>query len=53
MGKNTDSKEEKKLLQQECCDLILKLWSQKENLPIKKHLEDLKPVIEVIYQFKY
>lgn len=45
---NTDSKEEKKSLQQECCDVVLKLWSQKENLPIKKPLEDLKPVIEVL-----
>jgi hypothetical protein len=45
---NADTKEEKKILQKECCDVILNLWSQKENLPIKKPLEDLKPVIEVL-----
>jgi hypothetical protein len=46
------SKEEKKLMQQECCDEILKIWSQKENLPITKPLDDLKPVIEILQVFK-
>lgn len=43
-----ESKEEKKILQQECCDIILKIWSQKENLPIIKPLDNLKPVIEIL-----
>lgn len=45
---NTKSKEEKKLLQTECCDTILKIWAQKENVPIRKPLDDLKPIIEVL-----
>jgi len=49
---NSVSKEERKKLQQECCDVILKLWSQKENLPIKQPLEDLKPVLEVLSVLK-
>lgn len=43
-----ETSQEKKLLQEECCDVILKIWSQKENLPIKKPLDDLKPVIEIL-----
>ncbi len=46
------SKEEKRLLQQECCSEILKLWSQKENLPITKPLDDLRPVIEILQVLK-
>jgi len=46
------SNKEKKLLQQECCDVILKVWSQKENLPIRKPLDDLKPVIEILQVLK-
>jgi len=45
---NAESKEEKKILQQECCDIILKIWSQKENLPITKPLDNLKPIIEIL-----
>lgn len=45
---NVESKEEKKVLQKECCDIILKIWSQKENLPITKPLDNLKPVIEIL-----
>lgn len=45
---NAKTNEEKKQLQKECCDIILKLWSQKENLPIRKPLDDLKPVIEIL-----
>lgn len=45
---NVTSEEEKKILKKECCDVILKLWSQKEDLPIKKPLEDLIPVIEIL-----
>lgn len=49
---NTESKDEKKLLQQECCDIILKIWSQKENLPITKPLDNLKPIIEILNVLK-
>lgn len=45
---NANSEEEKKLLQKECCDLILKVWSQKESLPIRIPLDDLKPIIEIL-----
>ncbi len=45
---NAESKDEKKLLQQECCDTILKIWSQKKNLPITKPLDNLKPIIEIL-----
>lgn len=47
-----ESKEERKLLQQECCDIILKIWSQKESLPIRKPLDDLKPLIEILQVLK-
>jgi len=40
--------EEKKLLQKDCYDVILKIWSQKESLPIRKPLDDLKPLIEIL-----
>lgn len=43
-----ESKEEKKVLQQECCDIILKIWSQKENLPITRPLDNLKSIIEIL-----
>lgn len=46
--KNTSNKDERKLLQKECCDVILKIWSQKEKVPIRKPLDDLKPVIEIL-----
>lgn len=49
---NTESEEKRKLLQKECCDIILKIWSNKENLPIRKPLDDLKPVIEVLQVLK-
>jgi hypothetical protein len=48
----SESKEEKKVLQQECCDIILKIWSQKENLPITRPLDNLKPVIEILQVIK-
>lgn len=46
------SKEEKKKLQKECCDIILKIWSKKEDLPIRQPLENLKPIIELLKVFK-
>jgi hypothetical protein len=49
---NAESEEKRKLLQKECCDIILKIWSNKENLPIRKPLDDLKPIIEVLQVLK-
>lgn len=49
---NIKSEEEKTILQQECCDIILKVWSQKENLPITKPLDNLKPIIEILEVLK-
>jgi hypothetical protein len=46
------SEQEKKKLQKECCDIILKVWSKKENLPMRQPLEDLKPIIELLKVFK-
>lgn len=42
------SKDSKEQLQKECCDLILKLWSKREDLPITKPLDNLKPFLEVV-----
>lgn len=47
-----ESKKEKKALQLECCNIILKVWSQKENLPIRKPLGDLKPLVEMLQVLK-
>lgn len=46
------SEQQKKKLQKECCDIILKVWSKKENLPMRQPLEDLKPIIELLKVFK-
>ncbi|ASE61575.1 Uncharacterised protein [Chryseobacterium gleum] len=43
-----ESESEKKQLMTECCDVILKLWSNRDDLPIKQPLEDLKPVLEIL-----
>lgn len=47
-----ETADEKKLLQKECCEIILKIWSQKENLPIRKPLDGLKHVIEILQVLK-
>lgn len=46
------TEEEKKTLKKECCEVILQLWSQNEALPIRKPLDDLRPVIEVLHTLK-
>lgn len=46
------TEEEKQALKKECCEVILQLWSQKEALPIRKPLDDLRPVIEILYTLK-
>lgn len=43
-----DSIDIKEKLQKECCDLILKLWSKREALPITKPLDSLKPFLEIV-----
>ena len=45
---DADSESEKKVLKKECCDLILHIWSQKNILPIRKPLDDLKPLVEIL-----
>lgn len=47
-----DSKEEKEKLQKECCDIILKIWSKKEDLPIRQPLNDLRQIIELLKSLK-
>lgn len=46
------TEQEKKSLKKECCEVILKVWSRKDNLPIRKPLDDLKPVIEILQVLK-
>jgi len=45
---DADSESEKKVLKKECCDLILHIWSQKNILPIRKPLDALKPLVEIL-----
>ncbi|WP_209404750.1 hypothetical protein [Pseudozobellia sp. WGM2] len=49
---NCKSPKRKKQLQKECCELILKLWSNKEFLPITKPLQSLQPILEILEVFK-
>lgn len=49
---NCSSLKRKKQLQKECCELILKLWSNKEFLPITKPLQNLQPILEILEVFK-
>ncbi len=48
----SNSKEEKKQLKKECCELILELWNKRERLPIKNPTERLKPIISVLELLK-
>jgi hypothetical protein len=47
-AENEENKQDKKMLQKECCEIILKIWSQKEILPITKPLASLEPLIEIL-----
>jgi len=40
--------EEKKEMQQECSQLIFKLWKNKKFLPIDQPLSDLKPLLKIL-----
>lgn len=46
------SKEEKKNVQRECCNMILEIWGKRERIPIEKPTEKLKPIIDVISLLK-
>lgn len=41
-------KEKKRILQQECCEIILKLWSNKEILPINTPLKNLQQLVKLL-----
>jgi len=43
---------DKELLKKECCDTILKLWNQKDVLPIDRPINKLRPLIEVLEVLK-
>jgi len=49
---NAVSEKEEKRLKKECCETILELWRNKEFLPIRKPLQNLGPVLEILEVFK-
>jgi len=49
---NCKSKDEKRKLQKECCELILDLWDKKDRLPIYKPLDDLQEFLEILTVLK-
>lgn len=49
---NAISEKEEKRLKEECCETILELWRNKEFLPIRKPLQNLGPVLEILEVFK-
>jgi hypothetical protein len=52
-AEHCESEEEKKVAQRECCDLILKLWREREYSPTNsKPLSELKPLIALLEVFK-
>lgn len=46
------SEKEQEQLKKECCELILKLWSKRDRVPIKNPTERLKPIISVLELLK-
>lgn len=48
----SDVSSNKELLKKECCDTILKLWNQKDVLPIDRPINKLRPLIEVLEVLK-
>ncbi|SFB91095.1 hypothetical protein SAMN04489722_101240 [Algibacter lectus] len=50
--KNSSSEKEKTKLGKECCEIILKLWSNKDVLPVNKPLQNLQPIVEILEVFK-
>lgn len=49
---NTTDSEEKEKLRKECCDLIMKIWNQKENVPFRHPTSGLNPILEILEIFK-
>jgi len=50
---NSDSETEKKIIGQECFDVILQLWKNSEHLPnVSKPLSELEPLIEILDSLK-
>jgi len=47
-AEQASSIQEKRKLQKECCDIILKLWSNKETLPIARPLENLDGLVKIL-----
>ncbi len=48
-AKSSNSDEEKRVAETECCEVILKIWGKRESLPgVKAPLTDLEPLIEVL-----
>lgn len=42
----------KEQLRKECCETILELWGNREFLPMKKPLQNVNPIIEILEVFK-
>jgi hypothetical protein len=52
-AEHSTSEAEKKAVQRECCDLILKLWHERDySLNHSKPLSELKPLIALLEVFK-
>jgi len=52
-AENCETEEEKKTKQKECCEIILKLWRDREHIPgISKPLDELNPLIELLDKLK-
>ncbi|WP_420573637.1 hypothetical protein [Kordia sp.] len=47
-----ESEEAKVKLQEECCNLILKIWEKKDRLPIQKPLEGAKEFLKILRLIK-
>lgn len=42
----------KEQLRKECCETILELWHNREFLPMKKPLQNVNPILEILEVFK-
>lgn len=46
------SGKKKEQLRKECCEAILELWRNREFLPMKKPLQNVNPILEILEVFK-
>jgi len=46
------SGKKKEQLKKECCETILELWRNREFLPMKKPLQNVDPILEILEVFK-